>query len=412
MGSVGRSALAALLALFLSAPARGLGIRQVAAEAPYVSWPRTIAIVTDLHTGQPFDAGIIPFRSFVDSVEVAHARGQCDLLVIGGDWTEDGWAFSPERGDTVMAIVSRMRTPVYWVLGNHEALPSDTLQARNPYFTAINRFPALFQGHNYWARDVGPFRLVALQTNANYQVSDPNLDYRVNNPANYTQAGGIQGFDWDGISNPASPQRLFLHQQTTSLGGRIPLIFGHRAVYGSNGAIYLRLNLSAGRGTGYLKAAEDNLPDFRRGLHFTGDQHITYLTEAIRDSHLCAAAEKGFYSISWCGGWGERTMDTTSVFAPPARSYRSYFAAKLGGVNGELTARTSEGWLDHYNGTVDPGLLSMRTGAFLTFWGDLVEVKTYRIWMSQSAGAPNYNGAGHLSLVDRQTFKLDVRNSR
>ena len=28
---------------------------------------------------------------------------------------------------------------------------------------------------------------------------------RVNNPVDYAQPGGIQGFDWDGISNPASP---------------------------------------------------------------------------------------------------------------------------------------------------------------------------------------------------------------
>ena len=378
------------------------------------SFPRSYWTIGCLHLGAP-NGGTSPknfyqFRKLVDSLNVAAERGRCDALLISGDWAEDGIYTDPARAESLTAIRNAGRFPMYFALGNHEALASDTLNGLNPYTTAMARFPELFKGKEYYSVDTDYFRFIILNDIANYNVSDPAVDYRVNNPFNQTEPDGFHGMDHPGITAPTSPQRKFLTSALKNLDGRYPILCFHRPIYGSNAAVAQRQNFSFGaRANGFMRYAEQQLTKGRRAEANSADQHVQMITEAMADSHLCTAGESGYYHIQNISGFGLRQIDTTSVLPAGTRMYKSYLGIDPNTGN-SLRVRVSNPTVATYwNTGADPDLLK---GWYVTehqYWGDYVLLKTYRVWTANSAGCPGYNGAGHLYLVDTQVLSLDVR---
>lgn len=350
------------------------------------------------------------FRTLVDSLNAAWtaSANNVEALVVNGDWTEDGIQIEPFRGDSLSSIYNSAKFRMLFNLGNHEALASDTLNGVSPYTTALLRFPELFNGKQWYSVDTDHFRLIMLNNNANYDVNDPS-DYRVNNPFNLPEPDGLHGMDHAGIAFSNSNQRKFLTSALNDLGLRAPVLFGHRAIYGSNANAESRHNfISAATGSGYIRYFEQQLAAGRAAESNEADQHLKILTERMIDGALASASQGGVYHNQDISGFGLRTIDTTTVISAGSQGYKSYIGINPSTGN-TARARTSTGIPEQWNTSNDPDLLKAWFATEHQYWGDYVLVKTYRVWTANSAGAPGYNGAGNLKLVDARYCPLDMR---
>ncbi len=400
----------ALICLALLVPgvasARGGIVRGGAASNPGIVYPWRFGILSDTHCGWAFGTcggirNLPPLRACVDTLNALHV----DFAILNGDWG-GGYATVTHQAniDSLYAVfLNRATFPVFPVLGNHEAISSDTLTTgQNPYASAIARFPQYFVGRNYYLQDWKNVRFVATQTNVDYDVSSPD-DYRVNNP---TYGGSVPRYDWDGMHSAAGAQRAWLG--ASALRGRDKshwLIFGgHRGIYGSSANDPARHKYNAGRSGRYVKQAEDSLTVGERGLMISGDQHIpVWLTKAIADSAVVGATAKGFYHMIVASGSGARAADSTEVFGGPGLQAFAYYDQTT-----RNRGRTSQGWLESMTVANDPGLPCQFTWALCTVWGDLIQIEFFRTYTSASAGSTGYPGANRHRLISRHTLSRDV----
>ena len=85
--------------------------------------PITIAQVTDIHLFADENQellGLLTTRSFKAVVErLLSLQPQPDLLLLTGDLSQDG---TPESYDRVQKLLSPLKTPTYWIPGNHDCI--------------------------------------------------------------------------------------------------------------------------------------------------------------------------------------------------------------------------------------------------------------------------------------------------
>jgi hypothetical protein len=346
----------------------------------------------------------VPFGDVVDTLNALGA----DFCILAGDWAEDiNYTNTNANADSFTAIISRAEFDWLPVLGNHEAIPSDTLLQVSPYLTAMGRFPSQFEGNPYYKRDHKNIRFIALQNNVNYNVTSSG-DYRVNNPTTYAApTGGVTGSDYDGITVTASPQRVFL---TNALATRDKahwlLVSAHRPTYGLRAGDTSRLNFGrAAMGTGYINVIEDSLKSDERFLFLGGDKHQSlYLTHAIRDSAIVAATAKGGHHMGVASGSGSRTGDSTGVFAG---AWLMDILARKDGADTQYHGHTSTAWHDTLT-SADAGYAHAFTWALFTVYGDALMVEVFRTWTTASAGHGQYTGARNHKLITRRTLRRDL----
>lgn len=376
---------------------------------PGIQYPWRFGILSDTHAAWGFGTcggvrNTKPLRACTDTLNTLHV----DFCILNGDWGGGHILASHQAqiDSLYAALLNRATFPIYPVLGNHEALGTDTVTVGgNPYASAINRFPSYFNGQDYYVRDWKNVRFVALQTNVDYDVGSPD-DYRVNNPFNYAQTGGVAKYDWDGLHASTGTQRQWI--ATNALRGRDKshwlIIGGHRGIYGSSANNAARHNYNAGRSGRYVKQMEDSLITGERGLMISGDQHLpVWLTYAIKDSALVGATTKGFYHMIVASGAGARVADSTEVFGGAGLQAFAYYDQTT-----RNRGRTSGGWFEAMTLANDPGLPCAFTWALCTVYGDVIQIEFFRTWTAADAGATGYTGAGTHKLISKHTLSRDV----
>lgn len=375
------------------------------------SW--RFAYLTDIHCRWSFGGGLVgnSVRNDFQLGAVIDTLNDLSVpvMVIGGDWAEDVFiANNAANIDSFEAKLGRFRGIILPCLGNHEASAQDTILGLDPYYTSKKRFASKFQGKNWYKYDYRNVRFIALQNSANYNIG-AGSDYRVNNPTTYAApAGGVTGYDYDGITVTSSPQRvdLALWTKRTSVGSRWVIPIFHRGIYGANSNNSARLNFGrAARGTGYIKAIEDSLPTSRRGLALFGDQHLNYiLTKSVADSALSSATGKGLHHLIVGSGSGSRIGDSTSV---PANFYDSYLFSN-GAETANLTGSTTGAIADTFTVVGDPCRAYQYTWSLCTVDADLMTIETFAVWTTCQSNQNAYTGAGSHLLIDRVFIKRDV----
>lgn len=415
--AVRKALLLLVLALGLAwGQSNALGLRRAISSGREVFKPYTFCFLGCTHVGGPMGGGQLPWdpdlynpsnprnwyqlRHFVDSMNVAG----CAFGIVAGDWAHDIWMGVPEWADSAYSAMNRAHFPWYRAMGNHEAFTADTLAHLNPYAGAGARFGI----PNYYFLDVKNLRLIFLQNSCNYNITS-STDYQVNNP---WYGGRIPGYDWDGITDPNSPQRQMLATAMAGLNGRIPVLVAHRPTYGSNDNTPSRLSFGRGaRGTGYIHSAELALATGHRGLGLFADQHITLCTEAIFDSAVAAKNGRGFYHNQVNSGSGLRICDSTNTFVAGTPWLQCYVCDKEGTSNPTLTAaRTSKGIEETITSTNDPDCDYRWFAMTFDVRGDAIVRRVWRVYSPRSSGAPGYRGAGALVMVDERTLYMDVRD--
>jgi hypothetical protein len=417
LASVRNLLLAALLLLAPAAEAR-MGFRS-SSSAPQagavetIRYPRRLLHVTDTHVNWAFFNGSAEpwngfhFGKFVDSVLVMAADPiGVDAFVLGGDWSWDSnLTNNRANADSFEAIIGRLEgagVVVWAVIGNHEITAADTLAGRSPHHTASERFGGLFRGRRWYATASPTVRFFALNNNANVDIGS-YTDYDENNPPTVVPPpGGIQGYDFDGITVPGSTQRAdFRNFLAGSRPDKWNWVGAHRAIYGTESGNPSRLNLiSATTDSGYVAEWCDSLQTGRRDIHTTGDQHSTHIrSKAIFDGAVAGATGRGIYYLACSSGAGPRPADTTSVF-PEGTTWLDSYVLRKHGVN-ENFGRTSEGVMDTLTADGDGEFTGQWVGHEMLDWGNAMEVRAWRVQSEDSEGADWYTGHGNLLLIDR-----------
>lgn len=329
------------------------------------------------------------------------------FCILNGDWAEDlMYANANANADSFAAITARAQFEWWPVMGNHEALAKDT--TGNPYSTAAERFPSKFGLHNWWTKDYRNIRFFATQNNCNYDVHDA-ADYRVNNPFS---GGVVPGYDYDGITVPASAQRVALHAaaDSTARGGKWLVVAGHRPVYGTRSAVDSRWPLlSQGRGTGFIRAIEQRITSWERFPYFGADEHLpVWHTVAVRDSGLAAPGTSGGYHLMCVSGGGVRQADTTDCFAAGTTWLSAYLATdKDDGTR--FLGRTSTAVADTMSEEANPNRRFEFTWMLLTIEADRMRIQTFLCQSHRSSGWSEYTGAGAHLLLDDMWIRRDNR---
>jgi len=393
-----------LIFFLLFTGARGGISRGGGASNPGIQYPWRFGILSDTHCGWGFGqcggvGNTVPLRACVDTLNSLHV----DFCILNGDWAGGHVMVNhaAQVESLYAAMLNRVTFPVFPVLGNHEAIDPDTLLGGNPYASAIARFPQYFVGRNYYLQDWKNVRFVAMQTNVDYDVGDPE-DYRVNNP---TYGGSVPSYDWDGLHASGGAERTFLTGALSGRPGSHWLVFGgHRGIYGSSANNATRHNYNAGRAGRYVKQAEDALATGERGLIISGDQHIpVWLTKAIADSAIVGATAKGFYHMIVASGSGARVADSTEVFGGSGLSAFVYYDQTT-----RNRGRTSAGWLESMTVANDRGFPCEFTWTLCTVYGDVIKLEFFRTYTAASAGSTGYPGANRHRLISVHTLSRDV----
>ena len=396
-----------LIFFLLFTGARGGISRGGGAVNPGIKYPWRFAYVTDTHINWNF-GGITPRNSymFARCIDTLNTLQQTDigmdLLVFGGDWSEDIFTNGIVAGvDTFLAIKARSRFPWYPVIGNWEAIPSDTAEQVSPYRTAINRFPEFFGGNTYWNQDWKNVRFISLQDIPSYNIGDP-ADYLRNNPTSYAPpTGGIQGYDYDGISVSTSPQRVMLQNAVDTRGSKWVVAAAHRPSFGSDQNSSNRLNYRRNyRQNSWIHDIESRLGTGERGLCLLGDQHLSlWFTKAIYDSAVASATGKGLYHLIVSSGGASRSADTTEMLGG---SSLAAFTYSTGARN---YGRTSAAWSDTVTTAGDPKVNFAWTFSLFTVYGDHILVETFRVFDGVTPASKTLGF--RTRLMDRRTISRD-----
>ena len=86
--------------------------------------PLLIAQITDIHLFADENQellGLATTQSFLAVLERLSLQPRPDLLLLTGDLSQDG---KPESYQNVQDLLSPLRTPTYWLPGNHDYLPA------------------------------------------------------------------------------------------------------------------------------------------------------------------------------------------------------------------------------------------------------------------------------------------------
>lgn len=403
----------ASLAIGVSGPRGGGGkTLRVIGNSP-IHYPRRIVRISDVHINWAFGGGLpnlgdtlynsAQLGAFVDTVNVMAADSiGVDAVCLGGDWAWDIMLTNNRNGRaTFDAIIGRLTPRLLPTVGNHDMDPADTLAHRPPAESATGRFGAIFRGSRWYSVSLPAVEYFSVNNNANVDVSSLQ-DYRMNNPTTYDPpSGGVRGVDFDGITNPQSPQRVAMRRWLARRDhSKWAILEGHRAIYGTESGNVPRHNLASARtGTGYCKEFEDSMAVGESGVVHSGDEHVTYVTEKAHGGALVPETERGAYYLSVQSGSGLRLGDTTSVFAAPARGYRSYYFRNSSGQ--AALARTSEGIVDTTT-AADGDLRYAWNWQEEVIWGNTMEIRTHRVFTYRSTGHSQYPGHLHSRLIDRQ----------
>lgn len=170
-----------------------------------------------------------------------------DAWIVDGDWainqdlspTDTLLHLTTSAADTVHWLMNdSLKAEVFPIVGNHEWSAADTASGRI-YNKYTNRWPDFFRpyvsdsnrGARWWGRRVGSSNVVifALQNIRDTTGAAANY-YENNNP---TDQGALYSYDFDGISDSTSAQRVDLKNfvQGTVQPGDVVFIVQHRAVY-------------------------------------------------------------------------------------------------------------------------------------------------------------------------------------
>lgn len=400
--------LALFILLLIPANAEAGGIRRGGApNNTGIAYPWRFAYVTDTHLAWPF-GGTSPrttyqMRQMIDTLNTIGV----DFMVWGGDWAEDVFYVNAAGNyDSLLVLKSLARFPWWPVIGNHEALPSDTLQRINPYATAqaIPAVSGYLDASRYYSRSWKNVTFVALQTNCAYaKLSD---DYRVNNPTTYAvPTGGLTGYDYDGITVTTSPQRVFLRNLLHLRDKSHWLVEAfHRGPYGTNANNEFRYNFVKNlRTTHFIKESEDSLVTGERMLCLQGDQHQgLWFTKAIKDSAIAGATTKGGYHLIVTSAGATRPADTTECFG--GSGLLGYLHSN--GSNTALIGRTTTTWSDALTVATDPDMTHLWTWTLCTVYGDLMLIQVFRTFTTNTSSAVRLGGKHR--LISQYTISRDV----
>lgn len=403
-------ALLLIIAALLIPGAVGAGgglMRSPSTSNPGIQYPWRFGYCTDAHInwnfgGTTYRTGMM-FGRMVDTLNTIGV----DFMIMGGDWAEDLFTGNTQASvDSLTNIVARARFPMWPVMGNHEALASDTLLQRDPYYDSMRRepFASSFGGNPWHTKSWKNVDFIALEDNANRSINSGD-DYRVNNPTTYAApTGGVTGYDYHGITNTASPQRLaltdFLKNRKKS---HWTIVAAHRPAYGSNANSLSRYSMKYRlRQDHFVKQVEDSMGTGERCLFLFGDQHIPlWFTKAIRDSALASSTGKGGYHLIVNGSGGARTADTTEVIG--GTGMLSYLYSNAGSTAN--IGRTSTAWADTVTNAGYANRTRFWTWSLFTVYADNIRVDTFITFWPD---VPNkYSKGGKHRLIDSRTITRD-----
>lgn len=415
MDFVRRVGLVLLLASVCAAHASALGLRSSGGAAARIVYPIRIAYVTDEHLGWAFGGTTDGIRNYyfrdalIDTLNHLYDDGELDLMVMGGDWSWQQFTANPAWAETSAAQHSRMKFPVFPVLGNWEIDSEDTLACRSPAYTpSTEMFPSFYGATRRWYhRTWKNIEFVSLNIVPNLQVAN-YADYEQNNPETCTPPSGGAALDWDGISLPASPQRAALRTYLAERDKSKWLVVGwHRQLYGSEDPDNeSRLNYTAAlTGDGFYKEMLDSLGTSERMLCLVGDQHFFRRTQAVRDSAIAARREKGGYHLTVPSGSGLRAADSLDVFGSTGWLGAQVSVDLVDG--GKYYGRTSTGWMEALASGDDVEVQFPYLWALITVYGDHMMIETFRMFSTRTNGKAWSTGARTNRLVDSGAITRD-----
>ncbi len=266
------------------------------------------------------------------------------------------WLSDPEGGNLSPNIA---RLPV---IGNHDTEipwtgPYDSTPA-NPHATIKSRYPALFQGREWYKWDHGALRFIALNNLTDYLDSGgESMYYNCNPPGSHYELNP----DHSGMTTEGSPQRLFL---ASAMASSHPWkIAGcHRSLWAPFDSDPRKLN----RG---MRSAIRSAVDSGLSLLAQADIHVTsfsgpwYPTEPANEEYR-QPGQCGVYSLTLAGGYFLRDVDPNVL------------------PNPETTL--------HYASGSETGHLHRISVALLRFIGDVAELQIFEADDGTPAGAVVY----------------------
>lgn len=267
-----------------------------------------------------------------------------------------GWLDDPEGGNLAAAIV---KLPV---IGNHDTEaawqgPYDETPA-NPHSTVLSRFPALFQGREWYKWDHGGLRFIALNNLSDY-LSDTgeSMYYNCNPPGSQY----VLNPDHSGITDAGSPQRSFL---TSAMASAHPWkIAGcHRSLWAPFDSDPRKLHRA-------MRSAIRGAVDGGLSLIAQADIHVNsfsgpwYPTEPANEEYRVPGT-CGVYSLTLAGGFFNRAVDPNVL------------------PNPETTL--------HYASGSETGHLHRVAMALIRFIGDVADLQIFEVDDGVPAGAVVY----------------------
>lgn len=266
------------------------------------------------------------------------------------------WLDDPEGGNLSTSIV---KLPV---IGNHDTEipwtgPYDSTPA-NPHATIKSRYPALFQGREWYKWDHGSLRFIALNNLTDY-LSDTgeSMYYNCNPPGSHYDLNP----DHSGITVEGSPQRQFL---ASAMSSAHPL-----KIAGCHRIAWAPFDSDPRKTHRAFRAALRGAIDAGLSVLFQADAHINsvsgpwYPTEPANEEYR-EPGQCGVYSVTLGDGYFMREVDPNVL------------------PNPEVTL--------HYASGAETGHLHRAAVVLLRPIGDLIDMQLFEADDGAPAGAVVY----------------------